>query len=98
MDASNSSQLCASCERCRVKKTKCDGKRPCSNCVARYLKINKIDRYVEQERIIFCYFDYWSQGCIHVGGQGQGWEAGKVKYDQRSVKRPRGRGEWGEGG
>ena len=40
----SSSQLCASCEHCRTKKTKCDGKSPCSNCVARYLKLNKIKR------------------------------------------------------
>jgi Fungal Zn(2)-Cys(6) binuclear cluster domain len=30
--------LCASCDRCRARKAKCDGKRPCSNCANRYLK------------------------------------------------------------
>ena len=36
--------LCASCDRCRARKTKCDGKRPCSNCVFKYMKKNKIER------------------------------------------------------
>ena len=36
-------QLCASCERCRARKTKCDGQRPCGNCVTRYMKINKCE-------------------------------------------------------
>lgn len=34
--------LCASCDRCRARKTKCDGKRPCGNCAARYLKKHKL--------------------------------------------------------
>lgn len=38
--------LCASCDRCRTRKTKCDGERPCSNCVTRYKKTHKLDRYV----------------------------------------------------
>lgn len=39
-------QLCASCDRCRARKTKCDGGRPCSNCVTRYRKVNKCNRCV----------------------------------------------------
>ena len=38
--------LCASCDRCRTRKTKCDGERPCSNCATRYKKVMKVDRYV----------------------------------------------------
>lgn len=38
--------LCASCDRCRARKTKCDGKRPCGNCATKYLKKNKLTRYV----------------------------------------------------
>ena len=38
--------LCASCDRCRTRKTKCDGERPCSNCASRYKKVMKVDRYV----------------------------------------------------
>jgi len=38
--------LCASCDRCRARKTKCDGERPCSNCAAKYLKKHKLSRYV----------------------------------------------------
>lgn len=34
--------LCASCDRCRARKTKCDGARPCGNCAAKYLKKNKL--------------------------------------------------------
>ena len=36
--------LCASCDRCRDRKTKCDGKRPCSSCVFKFMKKNKIER------------------------------------------------------
>ena len=38
--------LCASCDRCRARKTKCDGKRPCSNCANKYMKKNKLTRCV----------------------------------------------------
>ena len=34
--------LCASCDRCRARKTKCDGQRPCGNCAAKYLKRHKL--------------------------------------------------------
>eukprot|EP00529_Nitzschia_sp_RCC80_P017339 CAMPEP_0113523382 /NCGR_PEP_ID=MMETSP0014_2-20120614/45677_1 /TAXON_ID=2857 /ORGANISM="Nitzschia sp." /LENGTH=843 /DNA_ID=CAMNT_0000421471 /DNA_START=181 /DNA_END=2713 /DNA_ORIENTATION=+ /assembly_acc=CAM_ASM_000159 len=34
--------LCASCDRCRARKTKCDGKRPCGNCATKYMKKHKI--------------------------------------------------------
>jgi len=34
--------LCASCDRCRARKTKCDGGRPCTNCKSRYLKKHKL--------------------------------------------------------
>ena len=39
--------LCASCDKCRQRKTKCDGGRPCLNCITRYRKTKKLDaRYV----------------------------------------------------
>ena len=38
--------LCASCDRCRSRKTKCDGKRPCGNCAGKYMKKNKLTRLV----------------------------------------------------
>mmetsp|Transcript_52263 Transcript_52263/g.62971 ORF Transcript_52263/g.62971 Transcript_52263/m.62971 type:complete len:711 (+) Transcript_52263:79-2211(+) len=34
--------LCASCDRCRARKTKCDGARPCGNCATKYMKKNKL--------------------------------------------------------
>ena len=34
--------LCSSCDRCRAKKTKCDGKRPCDTCKASHMRKNKI--------------------------------------------------------
>jgi Fungal Zn(2)-Cys(6) binuclear cluster domain len=37
--------LCASCDRCRSRKTKCDGERPCGNCAAKYMKKFKLTRY-----------------------------------------------------
>ena len=39
--------LCASCDRCRARKTKCDGKQPCGNCAARYMKKHKLTRCVK---------------------------------------------------
>lgn len=36
--------LCASCDRCRSRKTKCDGNRPCGNCATKYMKKNKLTR------------------------------------------------------
>jgi hypothetical protein len=36
--------LCASCDRCRLRKTKCDGERPCGNCAAKYMKKYKLTR------------------------------------------------------
>lgn len=38
----SSMALCASCDRCRARKTKCDGLRPCSNCASKYMKKNKL--------------------------------------------------------
>jgi len=35
--------LCASCDRCRARKTKCDGNRPCGNCATKYMKKHKIE-------------------------------------------------------
>jgi len=41
--ASAQPRLCSSCDRCRARKTKCDGNSPCSNCVNRYKRINKVE-------------------------------------------------------
>ena len=35
--------LCASCDRCRQRKTKCDGDRPCSCCLTRYIKLHPLE-------------------------------------------------------
>jgi len=34
--------FCHSCDRCRSRKTKCDGAKPCGNCAAKYMKKNKL--------------------------------------------------------
>ncbi|KAL7537786.1 hypothetical protein ACHAXR_008077 [Thalassiosira sp. AJA248-18] len=34
--------LCASCDRCRARKTRCDGQRPCSACKQKYMKKHKL--------------------------------------------------------
>ena len=34
--------FCASCDRCRSRKIKCDGERPCKSCTVSYMKKNKI--------------------------------------------------------
>lgn len=46
--------LCASCDRCRGRKTKCNGQRPCSNCANKYMKKNKISRYAQKSSL--CWF------------------------------------------
>ena len=33
-----SGALCASCDRCRARKVKCDGRRPCGACVSLHVK------------------------------------------------------------
>ena len=38
----DSNSLCASCDRCRARKTRCDGKRPCSACKHKYMKKHKL--------------------------------------------------------
>ena len=38
--SSSNGPLCASCDRCRQRKTKCNGGRPCSCCLNRYLKFH----------------------------------------------------------
>ena len=38
----NKPGLCASCDRCRSRKTKCDGNFPCSNCVNKYMKKHRL--------------------------------------------------------
>ncbi len=37
-----SNSLCASCDRCRGRKSRCDGKRPCMACKLKYMKKNKL--------------------------------------------------------
>lgn len=34
--------LCASCDQCRARKKKCDGRRPCENCARKYMKKHKL--------------------------------------------------------
>ena len=54
--------LCASCDRCRTRKTKCDGARPCANCVTRYKKTNKLDRCVDIVSIFLMNFMIYLRG------------------------------------
>jgi hypothetical protein len=42
MKAAAAQGLCASCDRCRARKTKCDGNRPCGNCASKYMKKHKL--------------------------------------------------------
>jgi hypothetical protein len=39
-----SGNLCASCDCCRLRKAKCDGKRPCGNCASKYMKKHHLAR------------------------------------------------------
>jgi hypothetical protein len=40
-----STVLCASCDRCRARKTKCNGAHPCSGCVSKYMKKHKLESF-----------------------------------------------------
>jgi hypothetical protein len=43
--------LCSSCDRCRTKKVKCDGNRPCEACKISHMRENKIASMKEAELI-----------------------------------------------
>lgn len=45
--------LCASCDRCRARKTRCDGKRPCSHCISKHIKKNNLKRCVHRIHLEF---------------------------------------------
>lgn len=47
----NSDHLCSSCDRCRTKKIKCDGKRPCEACKTSYMRKNKIASVKEADLV-----------------------------------------------
>lgn len=36
------SMFCASCDRCRARKTRCDGNRPCASCKIKHMRTNKL--------------------------------------------------------
>lgn len=72
-------QLCASCDRCRARKTKCDGSRPCGNCVTRYKKVNKCDSI---EGIDFATFD-----CIYSPAKRRGPVPGRSSQARANANR-----------
>ena len=37
--------LCSACDRCRAKKTKCDGERPCDACKTFYMRENELKKW-----------------------------------------------------
>lgn len=45
--------LCASCDRCRSRKTKCDGNRPCGNCASKYMKKHRLTSIVGVDPALF---------------------------------------------
>lgn len=62
--------LCASCDRCRSRKTKCDGKHPCNNCAAKFLKKNKVNSIDG--------FDSADIGCVYSPAKRRGPVPGRV--------------------
>jgi len=57
--------LCASCDKCRQRKTKCDGNRPCLNCITRYRKMKKLDaRYGFYIVLVLCLGWYCVVGIV----------------------------------
>eukprot|EP00563_Minutocellus_polymorphus_P008767 CAMPEP_0181026026 /NCGR_PEP_ID=MMETSP1070-20121207/3417_1 /TAXON_ID=265543 /ORGANISM="Minutocellus polymorphus, Strain NH13" /LENGTH=112 /DNA_ID=CAMNT_0023103185 /DNA_START=231 /DNA_END=566 /DNA_ORIENTATION=- len=51
--AAGAQGLCASCDRCRARKTKCDGNRPCGNCASKYMKKHKLTSLVGVDPNLF---------------------------------------------
>ena len=48
---SDSADLCSSCDRCRTKKVKCDGNRPCEACKISHMRKNKITSIRDAELV-----------------------------------------------
>ena len=68
--AAPAAPLCASCDRCRSRKTKCDGKRPCSNCATKYMKKYKVSSIQNVE-------DYSLFECVYSPAKRRGPVPGK---------------------
>lgn len=68
--AAPTTALCASCDRCRARKTKCDGKRPCGNCAAKYLKKHKLASIEGIDISLF--------GCVYSPAKRRGPVPGRI--------------------
>jgi len=68
--------LCASCDRCRARKTKCDGNRPCSNCANKYMKKHRLDSI---EGIDLSLFE-----CVYSPAKRRGPVPGKASQARKS--------------
>ena len=59
--------LFASCDRCRARKRKCNGARPCSCCVTRYLKkmkLSRVEMVVDKSKVECVYSQAKKRGPI----------------------------------
>ncbi len=80
-DPSKPIALCASCDRCRARKTKCDGNRPCGNCAAKYMKKHKLTSIVG--------IDFDSFECVYSPAKRRGpvpGKSGRKADDMDSVR------------
>jgi len=74
----NKPVLCASCDRCRQRKTKCDGNRPCKSCVTRYVKKHK---NVKVEDVDISEFD-----CVYSPAKRRGPVPGQSRKRDQALK------------
>jgi len=75
-NANGTVALCASCDRCRARKTKCDGNRPCSNCAAKYMKKHKVDSIEGVDLELF--------GCVYSPAKRRGPVPGKIGQTRKA--------------
>uniref|UniRef100_A0A7S4K303 Zn(2)-C6 fungal-type domain-containing protein n=1 Tax=Odontella aurita TaxID=265563 RepID=A0A7S4K303_9STRA len=77
-EAAGEKALHKSCERCRRGKKKCDGQRPCEECVVSYLKKNKLTSASIEVGEDVSHF-----GCIYFPSKRRGSRKGSKKHAQK---------------
>ena len=73
--------LCASCDRCRARKTKCDGNRPCSNCANKYMKKHRLTSIAGIDSSLF--------ECVYSPAKRRGPVPGKASQNRKTEEMDR---------
>lgn len=76
--------LCASCDRCRARKTKCDGNRPCGNCANKYMKKHRLSSIAGIDISLF--------ECVYSPAKRRGPVPGKASQARKAEEMDRGMG------